>query len=381
MKRHSQKITHFIDLLSDEEILNLYKHFSGVTQVKFKDRQDAEIRLLTVSYGKLRHQMIAAFKECRLPEATIIQFSQLLRGPIAFPHGQMTDTDLKKHAVALGQGKKQDKEANEARGSRGFSQAAATILLAIREMIPENEPGAVVKDEDWANTTEIAKKLDTSTIAVCKAIEQLVKQKLVTMEDDSPDDKTPLFYVMITQAGRDLEIKPPLARLPNSTTGPRGGFAGKYIFKLVQTNPRREGTHGWNSFNIVTDGMSYEDYKRAGGRNNDLQWDIDHNFLTTGDTADEKPRQPDKGKKEETTTDSGKKGSKGAHPERKEAPAKTAPGTVPDGAGRAVPKGQAGTGSGAGVAPRGKKVLRKRETVRRNGKQHNGAVAGKRKGR
>ena len=48
-------------------------------------------------------------------------------------------------------------------------------------------------------------------------------------------------------------------------------------------NPRREGTWGERSYNIVLEApdnrISYEDYKRAGGRNNDLKWDYDHDFV------------------------------------------------------------------------------------------------------
>ncbi len=52
---------------------------------------------------------------------------------------------------------------------------------------------------------------------------------------------------------------------------------GKKIFKLGDhktKNPRREGTHGWKSWEIIKDGMSYEDYVAAGGRNRDLMHDV-----------------------------------------------------------------------------------------------------------
>jgi hypothetical protein len=64
-----------------------------------------------------------------------------------------------------------------------------------------------------------------------------------------------------------------------------GGAAGKFaraggkFFKLVEANPRREGTHGFKSFNLLKNGMTYEEYIAAGGRNNDLRWDIDHGWV------------------------------------------------------------------------------------------------------
>jgi hypothetical protein len=60
-------------------------------------------------------------------------------------------------------------------------------------------------------------------------------------------------------------------------------FAGKQIICLRKDNPRREGTCGWKSYNILLKNkgkMSYDAYKAAGGRNNDLQWDLDHNFVS-----------------------------------------------------------------------------------------------------
>lgn len=56
-------------------------------------------------------------------------------------------------------------------------------------------------------------------------------------------------------------------------------------------NPRREGTHGERSYNIVLESpdsrISYEDYKKAGGRNNDLKWDYDHDFVDIVDSEDD----------------------------------------------------------------------------------------------
>lgn len=42
-------------------------------------------------------------------------------------------------------------------------------------------------------------------------------------------------------------------------------------------NPRKAGSHGWKSMEIIRKkpGISYEDFINAGGRNNDLGWDVD----------------------------------------------------------------------------------------------------------
>jgi hypothetical protein len=46
----------------------------------------------------------------------------------------------------------------------------------------------------------------------------------------------------------------------------------------VHVNPRRKGSHGYNSLQIVIDnpGILTEDYLSKGGRLNDLRWDIAH---------------------------------------------------------------------------------------------------------
>lgn len=56
-----------------------------------------------------------------------------------------------------------------------------------------------------------------------------------------------------------------------------GGFAGKTLFALKEVNPRRAGTFGFKSYEILQgkpQGVPYEDYLKAGGRAKDLAWDI-----------------------------------------------------------------------------------------------------------
>jgi hypothetical protein len=59
-----------------------------------------------------------------------------------------------------------------------------------------------------------------------------------------------------------------------STRGRTSSLAGKTIVKLSAENPRREGTNGWKSWNLITEGMTYEQYVAAGGRRVDLAWDL-----------------------------------------------------------------------------------------------------------
>ncbi len=53
------------------------------------------------------------------------------------------------------------------------------------------------------------------------------------------------------------------------------------MLALKETNPRRAGTIGFASFEIIRgkpEGVPYADYVAAGGRPQDLHWDIDRKW-------------------------------------------------------------------------------------------------------
>lgn len=61
-------------------------------------------------------------------------------------------------------------------------------------------------------------------------------------------------------------------------TGRPSKFAGKMVHATVDENPRREGTHGRKSFDVLLanpNGMTYEEFISAGGRRNDLLYDVE----------------------------------------------------------------------------------------------------------
>lgn len=63
------------------------------------------------------------------------------------------------------------------------------------------------------------------------------------------------------------------------TAGRASTYAGKVITKLVDENPRREGTAGFQSFALIKNGMTYEQYVSKGGRRQDLAWDEAHKYV------------------------------------------------------------------------------------------------------
>jgi hypothetical protein len=69
--------------------------------------------------------------------------------------------------------------------------------------------------------------------------------------------------------------------LPQDGNTQRSKFFGKTIRALQSDNPRREGTKGHKSYQILLAWggcVSYDIYRLQGGRPNDLQWDLDHGY-------------------------------------------------------------------------------------------------------
>lgn len=54
---------------------------------------------------------------------------------------------------------------------------------------------------------------------------------------------------------------------------------GLHIVKTVEGNPRREGTHGHESFAKIKNGMTIEQFISKGGRLRDLHWDMSHKYV------------------------------------------------------------------------------------------------------
>lgn len=78
-----------------------------------------------------------------------------------------------------------------------------------------------------------------------------------------------------------------------ATGGPAGRpsrYTGKKIFRNVAENPRKPNTHGAVAWDLITDGMTYEDYmtrcdeQQVGGRGlKHLNWCVHRNLITISD--------------------------------------------------------------------------------------------------
>jgi hypothetical protein len=109
------------------------------------------------------------------------------------------------------------------------------------------------------------------------AANELGKETIITFRDRKSGER------------RTMEILAELTRKGNGKATKKSGngrgrpaiFAGKKLNPMVVENPRADGSHGNRSFAIVarSPGITYEDYIKKGGRNNDLRWDIAHKYV------------------------------------------------------------------------------------------------------
>ena len=65
----------------------------------------------------------------------------------------------------------------------------------------------------------------------------------------------------------------------------RISFKGCKIFKNQQENPRRPGSLGFAAWELLQDGMTFDEYLAAGGGGNHLRWDWDHGLVRIVDMA------------------------------------------------------------------------------------------------
>ena len=87
-----------------------------------------------------------------------------------------------------------------------------------------------------------------------------------------------------TQTLDDGHVAVPSVENRAAKTGRKSKFEGKLFEATVKDNPRRKGSHGFRSLQIIIDRpwISYEDFIAAGGRQVDLRWDINSGNVTAG---------------------------------------------------------------------------------------------------
>jgi hypothetical protein len=114
-------------------------------------------------------------------------------------------------------------------------------------------------------------------------------QGLEPERQPEPAAKAPAAKATVTPEGSETkpkkEAKPKGEKTPSGDGSGRkkgtGTFAGKTVYAKVETNPRRAGTAGFKSFEVIRgkkEGVPYAEYLAKGGRPQDLRWDIERKW-------------------------------------------------------------------------------------------------------
>lgn len=92
---------------------------------------------------------------------------------------------------------------------------------------------------------------------------------------EAPEEETPIESPVVAPAPQNGPAK----------RGRKATGAGKRLTAASSDNPRHKDSHGYRSLQIIIDtpGITTEDFVAAGGRLNDLRWDIKHGNVKAED--------------------------------------------------------------------------------------------------
>lgn len=148
-----------------------------------------------------------------------------------------------------------------------ISKKGAGVVVKIREMM-----------EGWETEVVTMADLETETrssLSTLKPIlEQLHKGGWVKYASDEE--------IQLMELGRATTIRPD-AKMTGAP-GPKSEYTGKFIYILPDGPPMREGSKGRERFKLIKDGMSFAEFREAGGRNKDLAWDLKYGRVELSET-------------------------------------------------------------------------------------------------
>jgi hypothetical protein len=239
-----EQISKEIDQIATSDLLAFYNKYSGKAPAKkFTDRARAE-------------RQVRAILDVMLSKKAAGEANGKGKGK-----GKAAKPEAAKPEAA-----KPEAAKPEVATKPSLSKKGAGVVAKMREMMEGYETGTVTLD-DIVNETE------SSASTLRPVLETLHKAGWIKFASDKDIQLTELGATGVLRADSKMTGAP----------GPKSKFRGKFLYKLVDKNPRREGTWGYRSWELIQDGMSYEAYKAAGGRNNDLQWDIDRKRIEVVD--------------------------------------------------------------------------------------------------
>lgn len=126
--------------------------------------------------------------------------------------------------------------------------------------------GKVPKSDDPFEAIKLVVKLSTGEVITMATAEKTKS----TAKKSSKKNRT------TTKAEKSSSKKARGSKKQRNANGAgrTSQFAGMRIIRLVKENPRREGSNGYKSWNVIKKGMTYEEFIKAGGNAGSLRKEV-----------------------------------------------------------------------------------------------------------
>lgn len=151
--------------------------------------------------------------------------------------------------------------------SESVASVPTSLLVTLHNIIRPEKPVKKFADRETAE-----KRMKGVLDVLGKPGEQPTLSVAADPADDTTTTEEGQVATKSKRASKKVKTESP------NGAGRRTKYAGKVIRKIATKNPRREGTGGHASWGVLKDGMAVEAYLAAGGRTQDLEWDIAHDW-------------------------------------------------------------------------------------------------------
>jgi hypothetical protein len=188
-------------------------------------------------------------------------------------------------------------QTNEARAAAKAEAASARAAAA------EARARAKLEARQARLEAEAAQKAEKEQAAAARAAEKAEQQRLAAEEKarheaalaEAEARHAAAVEAVVAAKAAEAEARAALTEARAAARGATGRaatdaptnsqFAGKKLFPATADNPRAAGTGGHRSFAIIADqpGLTYEAFRVAGGRRQDLAWDVARGWVEVRD--------------------------------------------------------------------------------------------------
>jgi hypothetical protein len=265
--------------LTTAEIVNAYNLLANTPVRKFRDRQTAESKLWGVCAAN-EEKLLEALVESEANPEVITRLKKLVDGkkPKEAPQPSVAQPVAKpKEAPAEAQEGAQEAPAESGKTKILVKKDDLLTMELIRTLTREDVESGWVCSEQMIKADK-----GMGSRFLLNSMRRLGESGVVEFDDQSTKDEVDLWVRLkddVQAVCKKRELDGPKQEKVKAAGSRNVLDRNSVIVVLVASNPRREGTWGFKSFNLYKPGMTIKEYMEAGGRSNDLRWDIDHNYI------------------------------------------------------------------------------------------------------